>query len=1026
MKKTMIAKKNKFKSSFLSGFLLAAIFAVIISLSLLGAANVYGVSNEWSGGKAADFNGGDGTETNPFLISTGEELAYFAAQVNGGVSYAGQYIELTQDILLNKMNANGTFVSGSPRAFTSIGSAAKPFQGIFEANGFEIIGLYINAVSVEYRGLFGYAGTGSQIKNVKISGSIAGGGKSGAVAGYTNGLITGCEVNCPVTANWNTYHGGVAGYAGADSVISNCTVLSSVEGSAYTGGIAGYTKGQIIECQASGTVTGRENTGGIVGQAEGIDSVISNCTVLSSVKGSENVGGIVGYTQGKVTACESSSTLTGQNRVGGIAGYAAGTGSEINNCKFTGTVKDVNGSYTGGIAGQVEGTITGCTVDGIIKSKNGCVGGIAGYAAGAASVITDCSVSGTVEATAGYGYVGGVAGQADGLITYCSTECSVIGTAQHYVGGIVGSASTGSEVNNSSSAGDITGTGMVGGIAGYTDGDIKICINSGNVNGGGNGHTGGIAGETGNNSIVSNSFNGGAVSGGGPGNIGGIVGHAGSGTIVHHNLNQGTVGGNTPTGSIIGNSIDNDNVWQNYYYDDYPGAPGGSNGGDIEDDDGAVPIGDLTWEEICDLLNEDNEDGDNIWNQDMNDGGVPKPGEEGEGGDPDSALKITRAVIKEGKHYTAARLGLAATAAVTGDSVFTTAFSLKYGAGCQPAEQTLQLINNNETASLPAGTSIVMLAEGSYYYVNLTMPVTTLTLGDFIKMGSLVEGYSPAQAAKDEEKEYLFIFDFTQTATGMAGGAYDIELALPDGSYTGQLPVVAVGSKNAYGHNVSAAANGFTVDFGVTTAAGYDYKTDGKVFAYEFYLEREGVIVPLPVGTCVNGSFVSALHPYAFLPLDPGQTTTTVSLDMSECAEPLASGNYTIKGKVYACTDVLNPRGGYMLAGKSAGIGLTGPAVYAIKARVENRLYDQSADSIPVSFTIETLGPGNVKGTLQQKYGQGYVDVAGQADQPIIITGKKATLHLPAGAAKGTYRFVLTLYDDGAAKAGSVENIIIK
>ncbi|MEG3069537.1 MAG: hypothetical protein RQM92_00550 [Candidatus Syntrophopropionicum ammoniitolerans] len=74
----------------------------------------------------------------------------------------------------------GTFVSGSPRAFTSIGSAAKPFQGIFEANGFEIIGLYINAVSVEYKGLFGYAVLGSQIKNVKISGSIAGGGKSGS------------------------------------------------------------------------------------------------------------------------------------------------------------------------------------------------------------------------------------------------------------------------------------------------------------------------------------------------------------------------------------------------------------------------------------------------------------------------------------------------------------------------------------------------------------------------------------------------------------------------------------------------------------------------------------------------------------------------------------------------------------------------------------------------------------------------------------------------------------------------------
>lgn len=1026
----MIAKKNKLKSSLLSGFLLAAIFAVIISLSLLGAANVYGVSNEWTGGKAQGFNGGDGTETNPYLISTGEELAYFAAQVNGGVSYAGQYIKLDQDILLNKMNANGTFVSGSPKEFTSIGSAAKPFQGIFEGNGFEIIGLYNNISWVDYQGLFGYAGTNSQIRNVKISGSITGGNRSGAVAGYTNGLITGCEINCPVTANWNTYHGGVAGYAGMDSIISNCVVLSSVEGSDNVGGIVGYTQGKVTACESSSTLTGQNRVGGIAGYAAGTGSEINNCKFTGTVKDVNNnyAGGIAGLMEGTITGCTVDGTIKSANSyVGGIAGYAAGVASKIVDCTVVATVSTSGGgSFAGGVAGQADGLISGCFADVHVSAPNDNIGGIAGYAAGAASVIIDCSVAGTVEAIAGYGYVGGVAGQADGLITYCSSECSVTGGGQHYVGGIVGHASTGSEVNNSSSTGDITGTGKVGGIAGYTDGDIKICINSGDVNGGGSGYTGGIAGETGNNSTVSNSFNGGAVSGGGQGNIGGIVGHAGSGTIVHHNLNKGTVGGNTPTGSIIGNSIDKDNVWQNYYYD-YPGAPGGSNGGDIEDDDGAVPIGDLTWEEIRDLLNKDNEDGDNIWNQDMDDGGVPKPGEGGEGGDPDSALKITRAVIKEGKHYTVAQLGLAATAAVTGDSVFTTAFSLKYGAGRQPAGQTLQLINNNEAVPLPARTSIVMLTEGTYYYVNLAEPVTALTLGDFIKMGSFDEGYSPAQAAKDEEKEYLFIFDFTQTATGMADGTYDIELALPGENYTGQLPVVTVGSRNVYEHNVGAAANEFTVDFDKTPATGYDYKTDGKEFVYEFYLERDGAIVPLPVGTRVNGSFVSALRPYAFLPLDPGQTTTTVSLDMSECADPLASGSYNLKGKVYACRDVLNPRSGYTLAGEEAGIGLTGPAIYAIKARGESRLYDQSADSIPVSFTIETLGPGSVKGTLQQKYGQGYVDVAGEKDQPVTITGKKATLHLPAEAAKGTYRFVLTLYDDQSlAKASSIENIIIK
>ncbi|MGI6685031.1 MAG: hypothetical protein ACOX47_06075 [Bacillota bacterium] len=37
-------------------------------------------------------------------------------KASGNITYEGKYIKLTQDILLNEMNPDGTFKSGSPRA----------------------------------------------------------------------------------------------------------------------------------------------------------------------------------------------------------------------------------------------------------------------------------------------------------------------------------------------------------------------------------------------------------------------------------------------------------------------------------------------------------------------------------------------------------------------------------------------------------------------------------------------------------------------------------------------------------------------------------------------------------------------------------------------------------------------------------------------------------------------------------------------------------------------------------------------
>lgn len=984
-----IAKRKKVKAR--NRFLLRVLGFLSLSLLILISPLVpFGARAEgpepWSGNSAGAFAGGTGTESDPFLISNGEELAYFSAQVNAGNTYEGQYIVLTGDILLNGMKEDGTFVSGSLKQFTPIGSAARPFKGIFDGRGFKIIGLYIDKNWLPYQGLFGYAGTGSEIADLKLAGSIAGGDKTGSVAGYTNGLVAGCEANCPVTANGRHYHGGIAGEAGAGSVISNCTVWGNVEGSQYVGGVAGYTEGKIV-------------------------------------------------------GCSSVSALTGVTKVGGIAGYAVGTASEISGCHFFGTAKG-NSDCIGGIAGQSEGLITGCRLEAVavIEGSSGTIGGVTGYAAGAANVISNCTVLGTVKATGGYGFVGGVAGKTEGTITGCVCECDVTAAGQHYVGGVVGDAATGSEISNSSSSGDVTGTGKVGGIAGYSDGEIKICINTGDVNGGGSGHAGGVCGQAGSNADVNNSFNAGAVSGGGQGYIGGIIGNVDPGATVHHNLNKGTVEGNQWVGSLFGNKPGEDNAWNNYY-EDYDGAPGGSgtnihDSGDIGDDDGAIPVGDLTWEEIWELLNEDNqdEDGNDIWNQDMDDEGVPKPGGEGGG----ARFKIVSSKIKEGKFYAVDQLAGAGTEAVmTSDSVFTVFFEVLDETPSNPKQQTLRF---NDTAEgdvpFPADTSIIMWAEGAYYYLNLVEETAVVKLGDFVKMGStdLSESYNPGQV--EESREYLFFVDLSKPEVQIPAGTYNIKLTNPNGKCSGVVPALEITGQKSYALSVnSSAADTFAVSFNETGTPGYDHKTAGNVLAFEFYLEKEleneeRERILWPIGTKIKRAggaiaFVSSDRPSVFLPVDAEQAT--IFLDLSECAVPLEPGDYTLQARAYGCTDFLNPRGGYLLAEARADIALSGPAAYAIGTQAQERFFDQSAEPISVPFQIQTLGSNIVKAALQCKYGRAYVEAPGSQPQTITITGGQATLSLPGGSPKGTYRFLLVLEDEnGMEKARTVENIIIK
>ena len=56
---------------------------------------------EWDGIVDNSFNSGTGTQEDPYIISTPNELAYFALSMEND-NYEGKYIKLTKDIIINK------------------------------------------------------------------------------------------------------------------------------------------------------------------------------------------------------------------------------------------------------------------------------------------------------------------------------------------------------------------------------------------------------------------------------------------------------------------------------------------------------------------------------------------------------------------------------------------------------------------------------------------------------------------------------------------------------------------------------------------------------------------------------------------------------------------------------------------------------------------------------------------------------------------------------------------------------------
>lgn len=306
----------------------------------------------WSGTVASAFDSGAGTQDDPYIIKTGEQLAYLAQQVNAGTNYSGKYFKLS-----NSINLAG-------KDWTPIGYKDTQFKGKFDGNGNRIYGLKVNSES-SYVGLFGYAGEGSEISNLSvIEANIATTlSYAGAICGdLYNGTISKCSViGASISAGKNR-SGGICGesnsYSKGSSKIEKCSVSStSISASGIAGGICGEISGSLESCKGTDlTIAAAEWAGGITAACQSGTTTLKNCSIYSSkilFKTTKEIytiaGGLVGRCHSEnLTISECSSEVdfyigdATQRYIGGLFGYIAAPGT-FTNCHFDGRFMNERG-----------------------------------------------------------------------------------------------------------------------------------------------------------------------------------------------------------------------------------------------------------------------------------------------------------------------------------------------------------------------------------------------------------------------------------------------------------------------------------------------------------------------------------------------------------------------------------------------------------------------------------------------------------------------------------------------------------
>lgn len=291
----------------------------------------------WDGKTATQPAVGDGSEENPYQISTGAELAWFGNYVNKASSTDTSYREacaiLTNDINLNNQNWYDFRIGKSYN-----------YVGQFDGQGHTIYNLYINSDNAYSQGgLFRFIGLSSinaTVKNINfananIVSNYTGTSKdsyigilSGSVS-YANTVIENIRVSGKITVGGNNtctaiIVGGIVGrFSGT---MKNCYSDVTIDFSNAKQSNSTYSH-YSDKYYGVGGIVGLWNAGSDITPADG--SCIENCGFEGTINAPLNprVGGIAGHIRLstsntiKIQNCYNTGNITGYRQVGGIAGW---------------------------------------------------------------------------------------------------------------------------------------------------------------------------------------------------------------------------------------------------------------------------------------------------------------------------------------------------------------------------------------------------------------------------------------------------------------------------------------------------------------------------------------------------------------------------------------------------------------------------------------------------------------------------------------------------------------------------------
>lgn len=326
---------------------------------------------------------GEGTEENPYLITSTNDFAYLVSQLatyDSNYGY-GQFFKQIADIKAPIPNClyQGNAYKSAPFAGNYDGDSHKILNltylgtnggeqsdaiGLFSIlhDGAVIRNLDIEGADIEYPGnccglLAGVANGNIRIENLTLNGNIKStkdkvGGLIGYIEGNAQSLaqisIRNVRLGVSFSESGSSYIGALIGWAENASIqvedISSDGIFKNLRGNNHVAGLIGKLYGQIdarkIKLQHTTLndfpISGNQNVGGLIGEAFlQAASNFKDITIDMPIKGSSYVGGLIGQIRSEAPTSTlitienfqlsnpaNRSQIQGGSYVGGMIGYS--------------------------------------------------------------------------------------------------------------------------------------------------------------------------------------------------------------------------------------------------------------------------------------------------------------------------------------------------------------------------------------------------------------------------------------------------------------------------------------------------------------------------------------------------------------------------------------------------------------------------------------------------------------------------------------------------------------------------------